>query len=124
MRFPKTLVTALLLLSLVVVGGFGLVLMTDHHHELGCPFMLGEEAVCGMDILDHISAWQQMFSVAIPALFVLAYSVIIVTACLWKFFDPPDFKLSVPSSIRVPIFRIFNPCQELFSCGVLNPRAP
>lgn len=121
----KLLASTLILIVFVTMGGFGMFVMTGmdgHQHEAECPFMPGEQAVCAMTVLDHILAWQRAFTVTFPTMFI--YLFVVVAVCIWKYYSPPDFfvrKLPlcyseeyVPASFH----------QELFSSGILNPKAP
>ena len=122
----KSVVATLILIAFVTLGGFGMLAMAGmdgHHHEPGCPFMPGEQAICAMTALDHISAWQNAFTVTLPTLFtylLLAVAVLFV----WKYYNPPDlFVRRLPlrrseDHVSVPLY------QELFSSGILNPKAP
>ncbi len=116
---------AFLTIIFLLIAGFGFVMpmTTDgHHHESGCPFMPGEQSVCMMTPLDHISAWQSTFTTLVPG----AFSLILLTLCLVviasQFFRPPDTgrsparlqKINIPPSLY----------QQLFSKGILNPKAP
>lgn len=97
--------------------------MSGHHHEPGCPFMPGEQAICQMDVFDHISAWQSTFTSTLPTIVVYLLVVTAVFAA-WRYYSPPDLFVRVPLSkqrfepVRVSV------TQELFSSGILNPRAP
>ena len=122
----KSVIVALILIAFVTLGGFGVFAMAGmdgHHHEPGCPFMPGEQAICAMTALDHISAWQSTFTTTLPTLFVyllLAVAVLFV----WKYYSPPDLfvRQLLPSRNREPIS--VSLYQELFSNGILNPKAP
>jgi hypothetical protein len=89
----KRLLITFVLISFIAIGGFGYhyPVFSDHHHEPGCPFMPGEQAICQMDVLDHISAWQKSFTALLPSFLV----VLILSAfyVLWKAFNPPDLPL-------------------------------
>lgn len=121
----KTLCVALTLVAFVTFGGFGMfaVVGTDgHHHTPGCPFMPGEQAVCDMTALEHIIAWQKGFTVTVPMLFV--YLLAIIVLFVWKYKNPLEcfVRRMLPQRlgeyIPVPLY------QELFSRGILNPKAP
>lgn len=119
-----TLIFAIFILTtFLIVGGFGMMAMGNHHHEPGCPFMPGEQAICDMNALDHISAWQNAFTVTLPTLFVYLLLAVVVLF-IWKYYSPPDFfvRRLLPicnrDPVSVPLY------QELFSSGILNPRAP
>lgn len=122
MKTLKPIIAAFALSAFLAVGVFGMMAMTGHHHEPGCPFMPGEQAICQMDVFDHISAWQEAFSVVVPSLIVLLLAAAVVFYT-WQREWPPDI------SIRVRLRpqqqnQIANLYQELFSRGILNPKIP
>ncbi len=122
----KSVIATFILIAFVTFGGFGMIAMAGmdgHHHEPGCPFMPEEQAICAMTALDHINAWQSAFTVTLQTLFtyiLLAVAVLFV----WKYYSSPDLffrRLPLRRSegcVSVPLY------QELFSSGILNPKAP
>lgn len=123
----KTLVATLLLCSFITLGGVGLLSMVEmgeHHHDRDCPFMPGEYVICTMTAFDHITAWRHIFAFTLPALFVCL--LLLATAlCVWKHFippkSPPAHHVSYHNQKRVLTPLLY---QELFSCGILNPKNP
>jgi hypothetical protein len=123
MRLLKNTIAALSIAAFLVIGSVGIMAMSGHHHEPGCPFMPGEQAICQMDAFDHISAWQSTFTTILPTVVSLVLLIGVVFV-FWKYYSPPDLfvrhtlKREKQNPIRVSIV------QELFSSGILNPRAP
>ncbi len=122
----KSATSSFILIAFVTLSGFGVLTMTGmdgHHHEPGCPFMRGEQAICNMTVLDHITAWQNTFTAIVPILFVYLQFVAIVLL-VWKYHSPPDFFVRrllsrcTEEHASVPFY------QQLFSSGILNPKAP
>lgn len=64
-------ILALSILALFVgVATFGLYasMMADQDGNMSdCPLMNGMSSMCRMNIMEHISQWQQMFATAIPS---------------------------------------------------------
>lgn len=122
MKIIKTAITVLSIAAFLAIGSVGMMGMSDHH-EPGCPFMPGEQAICQMDVFDHISAWQSMFTTTLPALAIyLVLTAVIFVA--WIYYSPPDlFVRAFLERRRFEPARI-SIIQELFSSGILNPRAP
>lgn len=121
----KLLVSTLILIVFVTIGGFGMFVVTGmdgHHHEAECPFMLGEQAVCAMTVLDHILAWQRVFTVTFPAMFI--YLLGAAVTCVWKYYCLPDFFVRKLPLRRSEDYVSISSYQELFSNGILNPKAP
>lgn len=93
-----------------------------------CPLMPGHSTViCKMNPLEHIQEWQNMFT-SLPAdtLFISIFAVLLffVLKNFWKynissllsifnFFSNFSFSNN---------FKIFNPLQEAFSQGIINPK--
>ncbi|MBY0473326.1 hypothetical protein K2Q00_03565 [Patescibacteria group bacterium] len=93
-----------------------------------CPFMSGQAAVCNMNPLEHIAAWQSMFTSTFQqngSTLILLLLAALALALVWT-------RLRWPTSQRAlrPLFRIarretYLPpplLQELFSNGILNPK--
>jgi hypothetical protein len=123
MKFIKTTIAILSIAAFLVIGSVGIMAMSGHHHEPGCPFMPGEQAICQMDVFDHISAWQSTFTTVVPELVVyllLAAAVFVA----WRYYSPPDLFVRVPLARRKFEPARVSVVQELFSSGILNPRAP
>ncbi len=122
----KSFVATLIFITFVTLSGFGLLAITGingHHHQPGCPFMVGEHAICTMTALDHIIAWQNAFTTTIPTLsiyFFFATAVLFV----YKYYSPPNLFIRRFLSSRTNSLIFVSLWQELFSSGILNPKAP
>ena len=93
-----------------------------------CPFMSGQAAVCNMDPLEHIAAWQSMFT-SIPSqtgsTLILMLLAALALAFLWThLWRPPIDCTYTPSRffVRRDYIPPVSPLQELFSSGILNPK--
>ncbi len=131
--FPKTkqfLFTALIL-AYFVVGVFGLFGMATMSHHDGmdmgdCPFMLGETALCEMNVLEHIVSWQVMFTTLPPQLSILALLllvVLLVFGVLRYLFEPPN---ASQSQSRFSYSKPTHPSSftSLLLGSAISPRAP
>lgn len=93
----------------------------------GCPFMNdGVPVLCTMSPLEHIEAWQDMFT-AIPVAFAILLCLTLLvffTPYLHSFkWSPPlrsRFRFTAPYTTSKPIFQSY--IQEAFSSGILNPK--
>lgn len=122
----KSILAICILIAFATFGGFGMLAiggMGGHHEEVGCPFMPGEQAICDMNALDHISAWQNTFTVTVPSLFIYTFLLGLVLF-VWKYYNPPDLFVRRLSSRLSEYYISISFYQELFSSGILNPKAP
>lgn len=122
----KSILAICILIAFATFGGFGMLAisgMDGHHEEVGCPFMPGEQVICDMNALDHISAWQNTFTITVPPLFVymLLFGVVLF---VWKYYTSPDLFVRRSSSHPFEEYIAVSFYQELFSSGILNPKAP
>ncbi len=95
--------------------------------KANCPFGGHSMAICQMNPMEHIQEWQSMFTM-LPAqntlllLFVL-FAFLFIRK-LYSRFSIPEPPLSYPDNRAAysQSFQIFDPLQELFSSGILNPK--
>ncbi len=112
----------------MAIGGLGFLLMAgmDHHsHAVSCPFMIGEQAVCGMDEISHATIWKAMFAATIPSL-LLAIALFAAAIAYRNLFEPavspPQAELDFMR--RSPTIAYRNQYQVAFSQGIIHPKAP
>ncbi len=94
----------------------------------GCPFMNESAVLCTMDPIQHLTAWQHMFTATPVVEAMLLLSLIIALALartellswLWKI---PELELSYRRTITPDeTYSSTNYLQEIFSQGILNPK--
>lgn len=129
----RTISRSLLIVSIIVffaAGTFGishLGMTSDANGQMSnCPFM-GVAALCDMNPLEHIAAWQNMFT-AVPfkgisalALLLLAFFAVF----LWRDFWNTRWVQSISNHsqyFRNKTFLIRNELQEALSAGILHPK--
>lgn len=126
----QKVIGGLFLLALVVSLGFGYFHVKNMGSMdmpmPGCPFTTGFSVVCSMNPIEHIEAWQHMFT-AIPGTlaFVLLLSalLVLVSKILDTFFRLPCLStLSQIQPRQTQYFFIRNYLQEFFSRGILHPK--
>lgn len=103
-----------------IVPLFMLVFMTMpmDHGMSSCPFMPGEMSVCPMNILDHLSSWEEIFTSSLAEM--LSFIVVVIaTIGIWFVAREPEGPPGYHR--RYPIPPLF---QQLFSSGILNPKNP
>ena len=121
-------VVLLLLGSSIGLPHFGMN-MGEGGQMSGCPFM-GMTAMCPMSPVEHIAAWQSMFtsipaqkdalSILLSLLFAIAGLGIVR---MWHTLSPPKIISLVPlrksDQAYIPSHTFL---QEAFSSGILNPK--
>lgn len=115
---------AFFLVVFIIVGVFGI-----FHFAMdmtgkgvlgaGCPFAANGSALCPMDAVARISAWQKSITV-IPTLFVLALALLVVTGV--RMVTPLQLVPLTAWRTRDRARRAPPLLQELFSRGLLNPK--
>lgn len=133
--FPKAGRTFLIsgLIAFLFLGFFGLshvsmAMGADGTMMSNCPLMSGQAVVCNMDPLEHIAAWQSMFT-SLPqqdstAVMLLLLAALVI-AFLWTHLRWPsiaDACISAQFFVRREYIPLATPLQELFSNGILNPK--
>ncbi len=125
-----TIGIAIVTLTFLLLGSFGVLhfgMMPPDGQMSGCPFM-GGGAVCRMDPLEHLAAWQSAFTVTIPGQSVASLVLLLLLSLLLlrhgrhrfprkKILPTRDFR--VPHRVR---FFFHHPLQEAFSDGILHPK--
>ncbi len=130
-RYGKVFV-ALAIGALFLLGSLGF--MHFGMSEMGgvptsnCPLMPGMTSVCNMNLLEHVAAWQSMFTTIIPAektfalmllfLFALLSARALVAKIKWTFGPPQNHILQRTRSLFVPHYAL----QEAFSNGIIHPK--
>lgn len=127
----KYLLLGILLVAYVWVGGFGIlsaVQMSHGEHQAGCTITLGEHVICEMNPFEYLSVWQSMFSVPLTLiasylLLLIALGLALHTYTKKDILDPPKISNSQELPRRFT-FHIPDLYTELFSQGILHPKAP
>jgi hypothetical protein len=127
----KYLLLGILLVAFLWVGGFGIlsaVQMSHGEHQAGCTITLGEHVICAMNPFEYLSVWQSIFSV--PLTLIASFLLLLIALGLALFarikkviLDPPEITDSQEVSRRFT-FYIPDLYTELFSQGILHPKAP
>ena len=130
-RKAKYLLLGILLVVFLWVGGFGIlsaVQMSHGEHQAGCTITLGEHVICAMNPFEYLSVWQSIFSV--PLTLIASFLLLLIALGLALFarikkviLDPPEITDSQEVSRRFT-FYIPDLYTELFSQGILHPKAP
>lgn len=127
----KYLLLGILLVAFLWVGGFGIlsaVQMSHGEHQAGCTVTLGEHVICAMNPFEYLSVWQSIFTVPLTLIFSFLLLLIALGLALFArikkvILDPPE----ITGSQEVPrrfTFYIPDLYTELFSQGILHPKAP
>lgn len=121
MRVSK-LTIFLTLLVFGAVGVFGLYLTSamPSHHDAGCSIIPETVAICDNSLLTHLGHWQSLFTVTLASFFTLLAIVVLAFVVPFKLPDKQHERLRTRPCVvdRPPLL------QELFSQGILHPKAP
>lgn len=122
----KSSVAVLALGIYMVVSGWLLVGAIDHQHGYGhghCPFELGQHAVCDMGAEEHITEWQDLFSMIVPSVVLLGLFI-----PLFLLVRRRDFLASIITrwfvSKKTSYRIIITPFQKLLSDGIIHHSVP
>ena len=121
------------ILSAVVLFLVGFLVFSHFGMEMGvgeqmtnCPFMPGQAAMCTMSPLEHIAAWQNVFTALaqenILVFLVFASLIFFFIGRLWgtsHIFSAPALYM-LRRRVEVPI--VLSPLQEAFLRGTLHPK--
>ena len=130
----KTLIgialSVFLFASFLGVAQADMVMDPDEQMPSNCPFMLGMATLCQMNPLEHVAAWQSMFT-AIPNLSDVLTLLFLLTLALgatllihanWST-APSQTSLSQPSFAYYKRYiPIVSSLQEELSNGILHPK--
>jgi xanthine/uracil/vitamin C permease (AzgA family) len=103
---------------IVAVLGMPLMLASPLHQETGCPFALGQTAMCATSTLEHMKHWQTAFATILAEMLIIV-ALALVALRQWKIVALPERSFArIQMRSRVPdrptLF------QELFTRGILN----
>lgn len=118
----KTFLFVFVVFTYMFLSLFGL-LRTSHISQAGhmthdCPYMVGEQGLCPMNLFDHIMAWQQFSEAVFLPMNILLSLIALVGFHLYFSSSPPL------SYIRLRRRKFTEPLyQSLFSDGILNSKA-
>ncbi len=117
---------AFVILSMPASASLAMPVGTDGHMS-GCTFMNGG-SICTMAPLEHIAAWQSMFTAAHLKEASLFLNLILITLfSVFLFLRRLDTSQLQNKSLytqrfRYPRYSIRNELQEAFSSGILHPK--
>lgn len=108
----------LVIVVIVALLGMPLMLSSPLHHEMGCPFVPGQVALCATNIFEHITHWQTAFAMILAEILAVV-ALVLVALYQWRLVAPPE-----PGFARIRMRRRVPErptlLQELFSQGILN----
>ncbi len=84
-----------------------------------CAYMIGEQGLCPMNLLDHLAMWKQFSSAHFALLEILFLSSIVLAGVyFWQYAAPPRFIVRKKNAKN-----LFEPLyQSLFSNGLLHSK--
>lgn len=123
---PMKIAAAFVLFAYLAVGGMGFLFAAHaghHSHGYDCPFMVGDQSLCAMDIFEHVSSWRSMFTASVPVFFVLAFLAFAAAAIFYLFesLAPPSLELARYK--EEDSFHIYRSQYALaFARGIIHPK--
>ena len=92
----------------------------------GCPLMNQTAVVCTMSPIEHIEAWQHMFtatSETLPLMLLICLLLFFGSKAFHNFFNPPRIIVSLRKYFSPTQNQFtYNYLKESFSRGILNPK--
>ena len=119
MNFSGYIPLLLVIVVVVALLGMPLIIASPMHHEMGCPFMSEQAALCVTSILEHIKHWQTAFAAVLFEIFTLCALALFLQRPLLGMLLAPErirWRAHTDSPARPTLL------QELFSRGILNPK--
>lgn len=119
---------AVLLTGFLGVSHMGMTMGPDGKMTMAdCPFMSGS-GICNMSPLEHVAMWQGFFA-SIPhalnqtlALLLVLVSALGIVRMRFLYPPPKDQPRQKRYYVDQKSVPVINVLQELFSCGILNPK--
>jgi len=126
----EKLLTSILVITFLLVGATGVAysgMMIGHGMDdmVGCPLMGHDAAMCNMNPLEHLSAWQNMFA-AIPVqsvvILLLLLLALLLVFCLKQYLwllqpSPQSVYISYDSETGT-----HDPLRRFIARGLMHPK--
>lgn len=119
------------LISFVFISilGIGVGIEMKDGHMSSCPFTAGQEAMCRMNITEHIAQWQQAF-LGIPtkgdflilAVLLLAVALVPFAKQFSQLEKLTESAARLFACHKTNLVKVFDPLLIAFSDGILNPK--
>jgi hypothetical protein len=127
MELSKPIFTIITITLFVAAATLGIQMtMADNHGNMTpCPLMNGLSSICPMNIIQHMAAWQLLFSATMPTTIVLLLALMLLLVGFSSINSKEDFSATAEfSNIKrrnsTPLF--FNPLRLAFSKGILHTK--
>lgn len=122
------IISALILVSFIGAGVFSFTHAMDMakggHHAGDCPIMAGQEVICNLNPISHLTSWQkaatfnpEIFTTLI--LILSALSVVLIYRIFLNNYSPPRTSTLRLAYAQLPV----DLYTEIYSDGVLNSKA-
>lgn len=108
---------------LVSLAGLFQVAPTAHHmHMRDCPYVIGEQSLCSMNLFDRMGELKVFSTAIVPFYAWLVLMAGLAAVILWRFFPHQVAFVTAISLLASPPSEPLH--QTLFSSGILHPKAP
>lgn len=128
MHMKRTAISLLILVSFIGAGVFSFIHALDMskggHHMGDCPLVAGQEVICNLNPLAHLTNWQKatIFSPEILSILFLILSALSIV-WIYRFFQN-NYSPPKPSVLRIAHARLpVDLYTRIFSDGLLNSKA-
>lgn len=123
----QKLVLGLLILAFLVIGNAGMVSTGMEMHEgqmQNCPFM-GITAICNMNPIEHMAAWQSLFAAIAPQLTIIGLLLLLSLLLIRRILH--DFLKRRPLIKRSSFYysrevEVFDNLRLAFARGLIHPK--
>ena len=122
-------ISTLILISFIGAGIFSfthaLDMSKDRHHAGDCPLMAGQEVICNLNPISHLTNWQKATTFN-PEAYILLTLILSALSIVWTFrFFSNNYSPPRPSVLRIAYAQLpVDLYTRIFSDGLLNPKAP
>jgi len=110
-------------LSIVVFAPIHMAHMAEMNMPMEhCPFAQGEHTLCQMNPFEHLKVWEQFTIKLLPVIKILSLVWLVSVLLSFSYHSPPISRLLL--YLKRERLRNYSLYQQLFSQGILNPKAP
>ncbi len=128
MSMKGKVISALILISFIGAGVFSFTHALDMtkggHHAGNCPIMAGQEVICNLNPISHLTTWQKATTFN-PEAYILLILILSTLSIVWTFrFFSNNHSPPRPSVLKIAYAQLpVDLYTRIFSDGLLNSKA-